>query len=69
MELDFCNHVLGHLKFGVEKVLDFEASLISYAKNEHAEFYAQINASGDYNKEVEGQFKSLLESFVATQTW
>ena len=53
----------------VEKVLDFEASLLSYAKNEHAEFYAQINESGDYNKDIEGQFKSLLESFVATQTW
>ena len=53
----------------VEKVLDFEASLISYAKNEHAEFYAQINETGDYSKEIEGQFQALLESFVATQTW
>ncbi|WP_022942194.1 F0F1 ATP synthase subunit alpha [Psychromonas hadalis] len=53
----------------VSKVLDFEASLISYVKNEHAEFYAQINETGDYNKEIEGQFNSILESFVATQTW
>ena len=53
----------------VEKVLDFEASLISYAKNEHAEFYAQINESGDYSDEIEGQFKAILESFKATQTW
>ena len=53
----------------VEKVLDFEASLISYAKNEHAEFYAQINETGDYSNEIEGQFKSILESFKATQTW
>lgn len=53
----------------VSKVLDFEASLISYAKNEHAEFYAQINETGDYSKEIEEQFQSLLESFVATQTW
>ena len=53
----------------VSKVLDFEASLISYAKNEHAEFFAQINETGDYSKEIEGQFQSLLESFVATQTW
>lgn len=53
----------------VEKVLDFEASLISYAKNEHAEFYAQINETGAYSKEIEGQFKAILESFVATQTW
>ncbi|WP_435236040.1 F0F1 ATP synthase subunit alpha [Psychromonas sp. PT13] len=53
----------------VEKVLDFEASLISYAKNEHAEFFAQINESGDYSDEIEGQFKSILDSFKATQTW
>jgi F-type H+-transporting ATPase subunit alpha len=53
----------------VEKVLDFEASLLSYAKNEHAEFYAQINETGDYSKEIEGQFKAILESFKATQTW
>jgi F-type H+-transporting ATPase subunit alpha len=53
----------------VSKVLDFESSLISYAKNEHAEFCAQINETGDYSSEIEGQFKSILESFVATQTW
>jgi len=53
----------------VEKVLDFEASLISYAKNEHAEFYAQINETGDYSSEIEGQFKAILDSFKATQTW
>jgi F-type H+-transporting ATPase subunit alpha len=53
----------------VEKVLDFEASLISYAKNEHADFYAQINETGDYSNEIEGQFKEILESFKATQTW
>jgi len=53
----------------VEKVLDFEASLISYAKNEHAEFYAQINETGDYSDEIEEQFKTILEAFKATQTW
>lgn len=53
----------------VENVLDFEASLISYVKNEHAEFYAQINETGDYSNEIEGQFKDILESFKATQTW
>ena len=53
----------------VEKVLDFEASLLSYAKTEHAEFYAQINETGDYSNEIEGQFKDILESFKTTQTW
>ncbi|WP_094752701.1 F0F1 ATP synthase subunit alpha [Psychromonas sp. CD1] len=60
----------GFLKdVNVDKVLDFEASLTSYVKNEHAEFYANINETGDYNKEIEGQFNAILESFVATQTW
>ncbi|AGH79976.1 ATP synthase F1 subunit alpha [Psychromonas sp. CNPT3] len=53
----------------VDKVLDFEASLVSYVKNEHADFYASVNETGDYNKEIEGQFNAILESFVATQTW
>ncbi|MFT6927333.1 MAG: F-type H+-transporting ATPase subunit alpha [Psychromonas sp.] len=53
----------------VEKILDFEASLISYAKTEHAEFYAQINETGDYSKEIEGQLNKILETFKATQTW
>ncbi|WP_354622889.1 F0F1 ATP synthase subunit alpha [Psychromonas sp. MME2] len=53
----------------VEKILDFEASLLSYAKNEHADFYAQINETGDYSNEIEEKFKAILESFKATQTW
>lgn len=53
----------------VSEVLAFEASLISYAKTEHAEFYAHINETGDYSKEIEGQFNSILETFKATQTW
>ena len=53
----------------VEKVLDFEASLISYAKNEHADFYAKVNETGDYSNEIEEKFKAILESFKATQTW
>lgn len=53
----------------VSEVLGFEASLLSYAKTEHAEFYAQINETGDYSKEIEGQFHAILEAFKATQTW
>ncbi|MFT7052757.1 MAG: F-type H+-transporting ATPase subunit alpha [Psychromonas sp.] len=53
----------------VSDVLSFESSLLSYAKNEHAEFYAQLNETGDYSKEIEGQFHKILETFKATQTW
>jgi len=53
----------------VSKVIDFESSLISYAKKSHAGFCSTINSSGDYNKEIEEKFQAILESFVATQTW
>ncbi len=60
----------GFLK-GVEvsKIIDFESSLIAYAKKEHAGFCSTINGSGDYNTEIEEKFLAILESFVATQTW
>jgi len=53
----------------VEKVLDFENSLISYAKTDHSDFCEKVNETGDYNKEIEEQFKAVLDGFVATQTW
>jgi|GEM_PF-2917402 hypothetical protein len=33
MELDFCNHVLGHLKIGVEKVLGINKTVFLKLKN------------------------------------
>ena len=60
----------GHLKdIEVNKVLDFEASLLSYANSEYADTMKQINASGDWNGELEAKFKELVEKFKATQTW
>jgi F-type H+-transporting ATPase subunit alpha len=53
----------------VEKVGDFEAALLAYMKSEHAELMDGIVASGDWNDELEGQFKSALETFKSTQTW
>ena len=53
----------------IEKVLDFEASLISFANSEYAELVAQINETGNYNAEIEAQLKELLKKFKATQTW
>ncbi len=53
----------------VEKVGDFEAALLAYMKAEHAELMDGIVATGDWNDELEGQFKSALETFKSTQTW
>ena len=60
----------GYLKdVPVNKVLAFEAALLSYMGTEHGELMAQINQKGDYNGEIEAQFNAAIEKFKATQTW
>ena len=53
----------------LNKVLDFEASLLSYMNSENAELMDKINNSGNYNDDIEAQFKVALEQFKATQSW
>jgi F-type H+-transporting ATPase subunit alpha len=53
----------------LNKIVDFEAALLAYAKSEHASLLATINETGDYNDDIEAKLKALLESFKATQTW
>jgi len=60
----------GYLKpLEVKKVGDFEAALLSYMKAEHGDLMNQVNASGDWNGDIEAGFKAALDKFVATQTW
>ena len=53
----------------VEKVLDFEAALLSYMNAEHTDFMAQVNERGEYTDEVVDAMTKALDSFKATQTW
>lgn len=60
----------GYLKdIEVAKIGDFEASLLSYVHSEHGDLMNDIAASGDWNDELEGKFKDLLDKFKSTQTW
>ncbi|WP_257281897.1 F0F1 ATP synthase subunit alpha [Endozoicomonas sp. ISHI1] len=60
----------GYLE-GVElnKILDFEAALLSFVNSEFGELMARINESGDYNGEIEEGIKAAIEKFKATQSW
>ncbi len=53
----------------LNKVLDFEASLHSFMNAECVDLMAQINASGDYNGEIESALQAALDKFKSTQTW
>ncbi|MDZ7686751.1 MAG: F0F1 ATP synthase subunit alpha [Gammaproteobacteria bacterium] len=53
----------------VEKILDFEAALLSYMNSEHADFMNKINETGEYSDEVIATLKGAIEKFKETQTW
>ncbi|MBL0644842.1 MULTISPECIES: F0F1 ATP synthase subunit alpha [Aeromonas] len=53
----------------LNKIVDFEAALLSYANTQHGSLMAEINAKADYNDEIVGKLTALLDSFKATQTW
>ncbi|GAA5443781.1 ATP synthase subunit alpha [Microbulbifer sp. NBRC 101763] len=60
----------GYLKeVEVAKVLDFEAALLAYMNSEHAELMEKVNATGNYNDEIDAAFKAAIEKFVATSSW
>jgi len=53
----------------VTKILDFEAALISFMNGTYTELMNDINASGNFNGEIEASLKEGIEKFKATQTW
>jgi len=53
----------------VSKVVAFEAALHGYMKSDHADLMAKIDATGDYDGNIEGSLRSALERFKATQSW
>ena len=53
----------------VDKVLDFEAALLSYMHAEHGDFMAQVDREGAYNDEVVATMRSAVEAFKKTQTY
>ena len=60
----------GYLKeVKIEKVKDFESSLLSFMGSEYGDLMTNITNTGEYNKETEGAFKEALDRFVSTQSW
>jgi F-type H+-transporting ATPase subunit alpha len=51
------------------KVIAFESALHNYMRGSHAELMQRINATGDYNDEIESALKKALEDFKTNHTW
>ena len=52
-----------------EKVVDFEAAMLSFLNADYADLLARINEKGDFNDEIESAMKKALEDFKANNTW
>ncbi|ASK78127.1 F0F1 ATP synthase subunit alpha [Paraphotobacterium marinum] len=53
----------------IDKILDFEASLISFAKDKYSNLVSETNETGSWDKDIENKFHDLLKDFKSTQTW
>ncbi|WP_111642244.1 F0F1 ATP synthase subunit alpha [Marinimicrobium alkaliphilum] len=53
----------------VNKILDFEKALLSFAKGDYADVLKSINETGDWNEELQAKFKELVEKFKESQSW
>ena len=60
----------GYLKtVEINKIGDFEASLLSYMKSEHIDLMNEVDSTGSWSADIQASFKAALDKFVATQTW
>ncbi len=60
----------GHLDdVPVDKVLDFEAGLHAYASTNKQDLLDRIDATGDYDDEIQAEFKALVEEFTKTGSY
>ncbi len=53
----------------IAKIGAFEAALHSYMKAQHGALLDRINATGDYNDEIEKGLHSAIESFKKSSVW
>nr|MCU0735644.1 F0F1 ATP synthase subunit alpha [Methylotetracoccus sp.] len=53
----------------VGKVRDFEDALQNYMKSAYGDLLDQINASGDYNDEIQSALQEALKKFKETHAW
>jgi F-type H+-transporting ATPase subunit alpha len=53
----------------VNQVKDFEDGLQNYMKSEHADLMEKINATGDYNDEIQSSLHAAITKYKETHTW
>ena len=53
----------------VEKVVAFEAALLSWMRSDQADLLAKIGDDGNFNDDIAAGLKAAIEKFKTTQSW
>ncbi|MDH5407291.1 MAG: F0F1 ATP synthase subunit alpha [Gammaproteobacteria bacterium] len=53
----------------VNKIVDFESAMQAHIKSNNKDLVDQINASGDFNDDIEAAMKKALDHFKANGAW
>ena len=53
----------------LNKIGDFEAALLSYMNSEKSDLMKRINESGDFDDDIDAEFKKSIEDFKKNHTW
>jgi len=53
----------------VEKIVDFEEAMHSYANSNSADLMKNINETGGFSDEIAGKMRDTIEKFKSTSTW
>lgn len=53
----------------VDKVVSFEAAMVSYINSNAVDLVKSINDTANFNDEIAGQMRETLEKFKANSTW
>ena len=57
------------MKVEVDKIRDFEKSLIAYMNSEYKDLMDKVSTTGEYGDDIQTAFKEALDKFMETQTW
>ena len=57
------------MKVEVDKIRDFEKSLLAYMNSEYKDLMDKVSATGEYGDDIQTAFKEALDKFMETQTW
>ena len=53
----------------VNKISAFEDALLTHLRTDKSDFLDKINESGDFNDEISGEMRSIIENFKSTSAW